>query len=151
MAAIASLHFVQLGYSLATALSTWLGRGNRARETLSGLGSDIEGLLRHVEELEKLLKANDETKGWNRNGVHEAQKCMFRAESLIKKTLVLLRKARANLPVVDILEPQDVTREALEVISWSRFSGRAREIKRELQLIRTSVLLFCDLHVAKAG
>jgi hypothetical protein len=54
--------FLQIGFSLATTLTTYIADVKDAPDEIAGLASEIDSTLRHVGELDLLLLENEKRK-----------------------------------------------------------------------------------------
>ena len=142
--------FLQVGFSLATTLTTYIADAKDAPDDIAGLATEIDATLRQVQELETLLSENEKTKGWNENGIIFAKKCRTDAERVVKKIVCLLRKSGTGLPEKGTIEREDIDISLFRRVGWLRFKPRAEVVKHELERTRIDILLARDLYKVKA-
>lgn len=144
--ASALVTFLQVGFSLATSLTTYIGDVQEAPDEISALATEIDATLRQVEELDSLLELNKQTKAWNQNGVILAQKCRTDSERVITKLVKLLRKSGSVAPTQGTIGRQDIDISRFKSLQWPRFKPRLEVVKSELERSRINILLARDLY-----
>lgn len=143
--------FITIGFSLAKTLTAAIGDIQDAGDEVSALATEIDVVLRQVEDLDVLLKANRQTKGWNNNGVVLAQKCRDDSETIVNRLVDLLKKSGSSAPVNGTVGRQDVDLSLIRRINWARLTPRLEVTKRELERVRISILLARSLYTARLG
>ena len=142
--------FLQVGFSLATTLTTYIADVKEAPDEISSLATEIDATLRQVQELDNLLSANEETKGWNENGVILAKKCRTDAEKVVEKLVKLSGKSGADTPKTGTVERKDLDISLFKKVSWPRFKPRVEVVKHELERTRIDILLARDYYNVKS-
>ena len=94
--ASAIIGIVQVGFSLAAALNTYVSEIREAREDILELASDIDSTFLQLQDLGKLIEQNESTKAWSDGGVKLAQKCVTDCQKAVATLRKLLKKSTAS-------------------------------------------------------
>ena len=134
----------QLGYSLADALKGYVDEVGSAKSSIKALAIDIESASHRVEDLSKLIRANESTGFFTVTGLTECQKL----STDINETVTVLRKVLAKTNC-SAFSPYQVEADEIDISKWKKFrwpllkkglaEPRARlgTLKVELQLLMT--------------
>jgi len=147
--AIAS--FVTIGFSLTKSLTAVIGDIRGAGDDVSGLATEIDAVLRQVEELDVLLVDNMQSKVLSDNGVLLAKKGRDDSESIVNKLVNLLKKSGSAAPATGTVGRQEIDFSLIRRINWARLKPRLELTRRELEQVRISMLLVKTLYTAKGG
>ena len=110
--------FLQLGFSLAKVLTTYIDDVKDTPEEIASLAREIDSTLRHLEELNALIDYNKAARIWNANGEALAQQCRADSERIIHKLLKLLRKSGSSVAVDGLVTRQDIDISVSSRLSW---------------------------------
>ena len=143
--------FLQLGFSLAKVLTTYIDDVKDTPEEIASLAREIDSTLRHLEELNALIDYNKAARIWNANGEALAQQCRADSERIIHKLLKLLRKSGSSVAVDGLVTRQDIDISVSSRLSWPLLKQRLKVAKLELEQVRIKILLLGVLYTAKAG
>lgn len=144
----AILGVVELGFSLASALNTYVGDVSAAREDVASLCSEIEATVSHLKGLESLMVKNDETQAWDADGLLLAKRAVSDCDQIIKKLRKLVRKANwsdsaededdeANKP----FDGKDIDLSLFQKALWPRLKPDLEVCKGRLQMIKLDIIL----------
>ena len=141
--ASAIISVVELGFSLATALNTYVCSVSAAPDDVSSLSSEIEATLSHLRGLESLITKNEETKAWDKDGLDLARGSITDCERIVKKLRRLLQKAsrkeNENEQIAFVKSEIDLTK--FERALWPRLKPQLEVCKSELQRIKLNIIL----------
>jgi hypothetical protein len=92
--ASAAIGVVQVGFSLARTLNTYIGDYKDSRDSIIGLAAELDATIIQVQELNALVASNEAAKSLGDGSRKLAEKCIQDSDRLIKKLVQLLTKAR---------------------------------------------------------
>jgi hypothetical protein len=148
--ASAIIGIVQVGFSLAAALNTYVSEIREAREDILELASDIDSTFLQLQDLGKLIEQNESTKAWSDGGVKLAQKCVTDCQKAVAKLRKLLKKSTASAISGEVVRDEiDVTK--LERALWPVYKPELLIRKQELRSIKQDILIAYASYNAKAG
>lgn len=148
--ASAVIAVVQVGFSLATALNTYIADVSDARDDISSLASDIEATFGQLRDLGKLIKKNETAKAWSEDGSRNAQKCVTDCEKTIAKLRKLLKKSTASATSDEVSRDEiDVTK--LERTLWPFIKPQLEVRRRELQSIKQDIMIAYSSYMTQVG
>jgi len=143
--------FLQIGFSLAKTLSTYIADFKDTPKEISELAEEINLTLGHVEELNALLDRNQINPVWNGNGVKWAHKCRADSERLVQKLLKLLQNSGTSIPSNGTVGRQDIDISLFHRASWPRLRPQIELVQRELERNRVNILLLISFYESKAA
>lgn len=148
--ASAIISVVQVGFSLATALNSYIADVAYARDDISSLASDIEATFGQLRDLEKLIQKNETTKAWSEDGLRNAEKCVTDCGRIITKLRELLKKSTASLTSKEVNRDEiDVTK--LERARWPFIKPKLEFRQRELQSIKQDIMIAYSSYMTQVG
>lgn len=148
--AAAVLGVVQLGFSLATTLNTYIADIRDGPEDIANLANQIEATVIHIEELNRLILENKNTRGWNENGVKLAKSCCSDLERSLFKLQRLFSKAGAGI-ASNIVTRDDIDISVFSRLTWPAHKERLACLKQELVAVKLNILFALALHEAHVG
>src|ERR1700712_4740926 len=104
--ASAIIGVVQVGFSLARTLNTYIGDFKDSRESIIGLAAELDATIIQVKELNSLVISS---KAASDGSKKLAEKCVKDSDRLIKKLVELLTKAHQpeDLNAIINIKPED--------------------------------------------
>lgn len=148
--ASAIIGVVQVGFSLATALNTYISDVSDAADDISNLVSDIEATFGQLRDLAKLIAKNVVTKAWSEDGLRNAQKCVENCEKVIKKLRKLLKKSTASATTEEVNRDEiDVSK--LERALWPFIKPQLEVRRKELQSIKQDIVIAYSSYMTQVG
>jgi len=142
--ASAIVGIVGLGFSIAAALNTYVSGVSAARDDVTSLSSEIEATLAHLRGLESLIRKNEDTKAWDRDGLELANRAIEDCEKIIKKLRRLVQKASWKDKDDEDLEgfvKSEIDLSKFQRVLWPRLKPDLDLCKGELQRIKLNILL----------
>jgi hypothetical protein len=124
--ASAVVAIVQVSFSLAQTLNTYVTDVRNGRGDIANFANEIDATATHIEELDKLIQENNITNGWNANGLKIAKKC------------------------------STVTRDDIDISIFNRLTWLAQKVrltglKQDLYRVKIDILLFLNIYKARVG
>ncbi|KAI9729216.1 MAG: hypothetical protein M1834_007008 [Cirrosporium novae-zelandiae] len=147
--ASAVLGVLQLGFSLATALSSYISDFRDAREDISALSSEIQATLYQLNDLNALIEKNEITHCWTYAGLKNAQKCVTDSEKIVENLRKLLQKSTSTK--TDRLEREDIDVTLFCQAKWPWLKPDLEVHKRNLMDIQIRILIAHSSYMTKAG
>ena len=148
--ASAVLTIVQLGFSFATALNTYMADLSDAGDDIASLVSDIEATFGQLRDLGKLIEKNEDTKIWSEDGLRNAKKCVTDCEKIIAKLRKLLKKSTASATSEEVTRDEiDVSK--LERAFWPFIKPQAEVRRKELQSIKQDIMIAYSSYMIQVG
>jgi hypothetical protein len=140
---------VDLGFSLAAALNTYVTQVSTASDDVSNLSSEIEATLAHLRGLGNLVKKNEETKAWDNDGLELAKLSIKDCEKIIIKLRRLLQKANWKRGDDDLggFEKNEIDLGKFERATWPRLRPDLEACKVELQRIKLNIVFVTSAYM----
>ena len=148
--ASAIVGLVQVGFSLATALNTYVSDVSDAGDDISSLISDIEATFGQLRDLGKLIEKNEKTKAWSEDGLRNAKKCVTDCEKSITKLRKLLKKSTASATSEEV-NRDDIDVSKLERVLWPFIKPQVEVRRRELQRIKQDIMIAYSSYMTQVG
>jgi hypothetical protein len=141
--ASAIIGVVQVGFSLARTLNTYIGDYKDSRESIIGLAAELDATIIQVQELNSLVASSKAAKSLGEGSRKLAEKCVQDSDRLIKKLVELLTKARLPEDPKEIvnIKPEDIVIDKLTRASWPFIKPQVDVVKSELHLMKTDILV----------
>jgi hypothetical protein len=141
--ASAIIGVIQVGFSLARTLNTYIGDYKDSRESIIGLAAELDATIIQVQELNSLVASSKAAKSLGEGSRKLAEKCVQDSDRLIKKLVELLTKARLPEDPKEIIniKPEDIVIDKLTRASWPFIKPQVDVVKSELHLMKTDILV----------
>jgi hypothetical protein len=138
--ASAIIGVVQVGFSLARTLNTYIGDFKDSRESIIGLAAELDATIIQVKELSSLVVTS---KAASEGSKKLAEKCVKDSERLIKKLVELLTKAHQpeDLNAIINIKPEDINVSKLTRAYWPLIKPQVDVVKSELHVMKTDILI----------
>ena len=141
---------IQIGFSLAKTLNTYLSDVSEAGDDISSLVSDIEATFGQLRDLGKLIERNETTKAWTDDGLRNAKRCVTDCEKIISKLRKLLKKSTASATSDEVTRDEiDVSK--LERARWPFIKPRLEVRRKELQSIKQDIMIAYSSYMTQFG
>jgi len=144
---------VQVGFSLAQTLSTYIGDYKDSRDSIIGLAGQLETTILHVRELNTLVRSSEAAGSVSEDSRKVAENAVTNSKRLIEKLVKLLTKA--DLPddpdAIINIKPEDIDVRTLTRLSWPRLKPKIDVVNLELQSMKTEILLARNCIQAQTG
>lgn len=141
--ASAVLAVLQVGFSLARTLSTYIGDYKDARESIISLAGELDTTITQINELNALVENTESAAQLNENSRKLAKQCVDDSDRLIKRLVHLLTKAQ--LPEdpgqIVIIKPEDISVDRLTKVYWPWVKPQVDVVKSELFVMKQNILL----------
>jgi hypothetical protein len=144
--ASAIISVIELGFSLASVLNTYVSSVSAAPGDVASLSSEIEATVSHLRGLETLIKKNEENKVLDDNDLDLAKRCVGDCDRIVKKLRRLLQKAnwrdRRNREVTEKeVVKNEIDLSKFERVLWPRLKPQLEVCKAELQMVKLNMSL----------
>ena len=141
--ASAVIGVVQVGFSLARTLSTYIGDYKDSRDSIISLAVQLETTILHVRELNTLVRSNEAAGSVSEDSRKVAENAVTSSKRLIEKLVKLLTKA--DLPndpdAILNIKPGDIDVRTLTKFYWPLVKPQVDVVNLELQSMKTEILL----------
>ena len=141
---------IQVGFSFATALNTYISDVSDAGDDISSLVSDIEATFGQLRDLGKLIEKSESTNAWSEDGLFNARKCVTDCEKIITKLRKLLKKSTASATSAEI-KRDDIDVSKLERALWPFIKPQVEVRRRELQSIKQDIMIAYSSYMTQVG
>lgn len=134
---------VQIGFSLARTLNTYIGDYKDSRDSIISLAAELEATIIQVKELRSLVENSRSSNVLGEGSVKLAEKCTKDSDRLIKRLVELLTKARLPEDPAAIvnIKPEDIFVGRLTRAYWPLVKPQVDVVRSELHLMKTDILL----------
>jgi len=151
--ASAVIAVVQVGFSLARTLGTYIGDYKDSRDSIIGLAGQLETTILHVRELNTLVRSSEAAGYVSADSRKVAENAVTNSKRLIKKLVKLLTKADLpdNPDAIIGIKPEDIDIRTLTRLYWPRLKPKVDVVNLELQSMRTEILLARSCIQAQTG
>lgn len=151
--ASAVIGVVQIGFSLARTLSTYIGDYKDSRDSIISLAVQLDSTILHVKELNALIRSREAAGSVSEDSRKVAENAVTNSKRLIEKLVKLLTKA--DLPddpdaIVNI-KPGDIDVRTLTRLYWPLVKPQVDVCCAELQSMKTEILLARSCIQAQTG
>jgi hypothetical protein len=148
--ASAIIGVVQVGFSLARTLNTYIGDFKDSRESIIGLAAELDATIIQVKELNSLVISS---KAASDGSKKLAEKCVKDSDRLIKKLVELLTKAHQpeDLNAIINIKPEDINVSKLTRAYWPLIKPQVDVVKSELHVMKTDILIARSCIQSQAG
>jgi hypothetical protein len=151
--ASAVIGVVQIGFSLARTLSTYIGDYKDSRDSIISLAVQLESTILWVEDLNALIRSKEAAGSVSEASRKVAENAVTQSKRLIEKLVKLLTKA--DLPddqdaIVNI-KPGDINVRTLTKFYWPLVKPQVDVVNLELQSMKTEILLARSCIQAQTG
>lgn len=151
--ASAVIGVVQVGFSLARTLSTYIGDYKDSRDSIISLAVQLETTILHVRELNTLVRSNEAAGSVSEDSRKVAENAVTSSKRLIEKLVKLLTKA--DLPndpdAILNIKPGDIDVRTLTKFYWPLVKPQVDVVNLELQSMKTEILLARSCIQAQTG
>lgn len=151
--ASAVIGVVQVGFSLARTLSTYIGDYKDSRESIISLAVQLETTILHVRELNTLVRSSEAAGSVSEDSRKVAENAVTNSKRLIAKLVKLLTKA--DLPddpdAIINIKPGDIDVRTLTKFYWPLVKPQVDVVALELQSMKTEILLARSCIQAQTG
>jgi hypothetical protein len=151
--ASAIIGVVQIGFSLARTLSTYVGDYKDSRDSIIGLAVQLETTILHVKELNTLIRSKEAAGSVSEDSRKVAENAVTNSKRLIEKLVKLLTKADLpdNPDAIVNIKPGDINVRTLTKFTWPLIKPEVDVINLELQSMKTEILLARSCIQAQTG
>lgn len=134
---------VQIGFSLARTLNTYIGDYKDSRDSIIGLAAELEATIIQVNELRSLVENSQSSNVLGEGSIKLAEKCTKDSDRLIKRLVELLTKARLPEDPAAIvnIKPEDIVVGRLTRAFWPLVRPQVDVVRSELHVMKTDILL----------
>jgi hypothetical protein len=148
--ASAIIGVVQVGFSLARTLNTYIGDYKDSRDSIIGLAAELDATIIQVKELNTLVISS---KAASDGSKKLAEKCVKDSDRLIKKLVELLTKAHQpeDLNTIINIKPEDINVSKLTRAYWPLIKPQVDVVKSELHVMKTDILIARSCIQSQAG
>jgi hypothetical protein len=148
--ASAVIGVVQIGFSLARTLNTYIGDYKDSRDSIIGLAAELDATIIQVKELNALVVSS---KAASDGSKKLAEKCVKDSDRLIKKLVHLLTKAHQpeDWSTIVNLKPEDINVSRLTRAYWPLIKPQVDVVKSELHVMKTDILIARSCIQAQSG
>ena len=138
--ASAVIGVVQVGFSLARTLNSYIGDYRDSRDSIVSLASELDATIIQVKELNSLV-GNSKTASEGSKKL--AEKCIKDSDRLVKRLVELLTKARLpeDPEAIISISPGDIIPSRLTKAYWPFVKPQVDVVKSELQVMKTDILI----------
>lgn len=138
--ASAVIGVVQVGFSLARTLNTYIGDYKDSRDSIISLAAELDATIIQVKELNSLVASNKSASDGSKK---LAEKCTKDSDRLVKKLVELLTKARLpeDPDAIVNISPGDIIPSRLTRAYWPFVKPQVDVVKSELHVMRTDILI----------
>jgi hypothetical protein len=138
--ASAVIGVVQVGFSLARTLNTYIGDYKDSRDSIISLASELDATIIQVKELNSLVR---NSKTASEGSKKLAEKCIKDSDRLVKRLVELLTKARLpeDPEAIISISPGDIIPSRLTKAYWPFVKPQVDVVKSELQVMKTDILI----------
>lgn len=138
--ASAVIGVVQVGFSLARTLNSYIGDYRDSRDSIISLASELDATIIQVKELNSLV-GNSKTASEGSKKL--AEKCIKNSDRLVKRLVELLTKARLpeDPEAIININPGDIIPSRLTKAYWPFVKPQVDVVKSELQVMKTDILI----------
>lgn len=138
--ASAVIGVVQVGFSLARTLNSYIGDYRDSRDSIVSLASELDATIIQVKELNSLVR---NSKTASEGSKKLAEKCIKDSDRLVKRLVELLTKARLPEDPEKIISisPGDIIPSRLTKAYWPFIKPQVDVVKSELQVMKTDILI----------
>lgn len=138
--ASAIIGVVQVGFSLARTLNTYIGDYKDSRDSIIGLAAELDATIIQVKELGSLVKTSKVASDGSKK---LAEKCVKDSDRLIKKLVELLTKAHQpeDPNAIVNIKPEDINVSRLTRAYWPLIRPQVDVVKSELHVMKTDILI----------
>lgn len=151
--ASAVIGVVQVGFSLAKTLNTYIGDYRDSRESIISLASELDATIIQVKELNALVASNKTSADVGEGSLKLAEKCVKDSDRLVKRLVELLTKARLpeDPKAIVNIKPEDIIVSKLTKAYWPFIKPQVDVVKSELHVMKTEILLARSCIQANSG
>jgi hypothetical protein len=140
--ASAVLAVAQVGFTLARALSTYIGDYKDARESIINLAGELDTTITQINELNALVANKETSLLLSEDSRKLAEQCVNHSNRLVKKLVHLLTKAQLpEDPSKIIIQPEDISVNRLTRAYWPWIKPQVDVVKSELFVMKQNILL----------
>lgn len=134
---------VQVGFSLARTLNTYIGDYKDSRDSIISLAAELDATIIQVKELNSLVANNKAANSLGDGSKKLAEKCVKDSERLIKRLVELLTKAKLpeDPDAIVSIKPGDIIVGKLTRAYWPLIKPQVDVVKSELHVMKTDILL----------
>lgn len=138
--ASAVIGVVQVGFSLARTLNTYIGDYKDSRDSIISLAAELDATIIQVKELNSLIASSKSASDGSKK---LAEKCTKDSDRLVKKLVELLTKARLpeDPDAIVNISPGDIIPSRLTRAYWPFVKPQVDVVKSELHVMRTDILI----------
>jgi hypothetical protein len=138
--ASAVIGVVQVGFSLARTLNTYIGDYRDSRDSIVSLASELDATIIQVKELNSLVASSNAASDGSKR---LAEKCIKDSDRLVKRIVVLLTKARLpeDPDAIVNISPGDIIPSRLTKAYWPFVKPQVDVVKSELHVMKTDILI----------
>lgn len=138
--ASAVIGVVQVGFSLARTLNSYIGDYRDSRDSIVSLASELDATIIQVKELNALVR---NSKTASEGSKKLAEKCIKDSDRLVKRLVELLTKARLpdHPEAIIRITPGDIIPSRLTKAYWPFVKPQVDVVKSELQVMKTDILI----------
>lgn len=151
--ASAIIGVVQVGFSLARTLNTYVGDYKDSRDSIINLAVQLETTILHVRELNTLIRSREAAGSVSEDSRKVAENAVTHSKRLIEKLVRLLTKA--DLPddpdAIINIKPGDIDVRTLTKFYWPFVKPQVDVVNLELQSMNTEILLARSCIQAQTG
>jgi hypothetical protein len=132
---------VQFGFSIATAIHTYVGDYKDAPEDIASLALDIDAVTDEVEAISSLVSHDQTARDLDQANQRIAEKCVGDLNRSLTKLLQLLSSVGISNdgPRNGVLTAPDISRRMK--LYWPRVKPKVEEVRRKLDSTRIQILL----------
>ncbi|KAK4892418.1 hypothetical protein LTR27_009074 [Elasticomyces elasticus] len=149
--AAAILTFVEVGFSVAKALKTYIENYRDAPSDVKQLARDLESAMGYVKELEAMLAENAKKTVLAPGALSEAQRCIHHANVVVKALVGLLSRGNKQEVSAEPLKPEDLDMSRLQQMTWPLQKNAFVKVKNELHSLTSKIMIFLALYASKAS
>lgn len=132
---------LQFGFSLAKTLTEYIGEFKAAATNITALANNIEVTFRQADELQDLLKTNQNASGFSESARINAVACCLKTEQLGEELWQMLGKSNVSRPAGRDVERQDIDLSLFDQALWPRFKPRVEEAERKFLLLKLDITI----------
>ena len=138
--ASAIIGVVQVGFSLARTLNTYIGDYRDSRDSIVSLASELDATIIQVKELNALVASSNAASDGSKR---LAEKCIKDSDRLVKRLVELLTKARLpeDPDAIVNISPGDIIPSRLTKAYWPFIKPQVDVVKSELHVMKTDILI----------
>lgn len=134
---------VQVGFSLARTLNTYIGDYKDSRDSIISLAAELDATIIQVKELNSFVESNKSSKVLGEGSLKLAEKCTKDSDRLVKRLVELLTKARLpdDPAAIVNIKPEDIVVSRLTRAYWPLVKPQVEVVRSELHVMKTDILL----------